>query len=158
MKNLIFVDCEATGGSPSTGTLTEFGAVDYETRKAFHGILVEAKPLATNRALSVVTGKSFSEAEVFRQFGEWLLKVCKGGRPIFVSDNPAYDWQWINDGFQSSIILLRWSRVTISYPSLSNFCEQSYISLRNVKSSLSFFLNSSRWEVRALSRKSPADR
>ncbi|HEA84590.1 MAG TPA: exonuclease, partial [Candidatus Wildermuthbacteria bacterium] len=103
MRNLIFVDCEATGGSPSTGTLTEFGAVDYETRKAFHGILVEAKPLATNRALSVVTGKSFSEAEVFRQFGEWLLKVCKGGRPIFVSDNPAYDWQWINDGFHKTL-------------------------------------------------------
>ena len=32
IKNLIFVDCEAYGKSPSTGILTEFGAVAYPSR------------------------------------------------------------------------------------------------------------------------------
>ena len=27
------------------------------------------------------------------------MEVLKGEKPIFVSDNPAFDWQWINDGF-----------------------------------------------------------
>jgi DNA polymerase III epsilon subunit-like protein len=40
IKTLIFVDCEANGKSPSTGKLTEFGAVAYPFRVTFHGVLV----------------------------------------------------------------------------------------------------------------------
>ena len=32
----------------------------------------------------------------------WWLKQFKGN-PIFVSDNPAYDWQWINYHFHYNI-------------------------------------------------------
>lgn len=78
MKNLIFVDCEAVGPCPCLGQLTEFGAVAYPSRKTFHGI--------TNKT---------SWSEVFVKFEKWILEVSEG-RPIFVSDNPAYDWQWIN--------------------------------------------------------------
>ena len=39
IKNLIFVDCEANGKSPSTGKLTEFGAVAYPSKATFHGVL-----------------------------------------------------------------------------------------------------------------------
>ncbi len=85
IKNLIFVDCEAKGKSPSTGKLTEFGAVAYPSRATFHGIL-EGK-------------NSAEEVEVFEKFEKWLKKVTHGAKPIFVSDNPAFDWQWINDGF-----------------------------------------------------------
>ncbi|MFO7937659.1 MAG: hypothetical protein R6V06_08665 [Kiritimatiellia bacterium] len=28
-------------------------------------------------------------------FAEWIKEVSDG-RPIFISDNPAFDWQWIN--------------------------------------------------------------
>lgn len=35
--------------------------------------------------------------KVYTDFLEWIAKVSKG-RAIFVSDNPAYDYQWINDG------------------------------------------------------------
>src|SRR3954447_26622473 len=52
MKNLIFVDCEATGPCPGKGELTEFGAVEYESRQTFHGVLFEARPRADNPALS----------------------------------------------------------------------------------------------------------
>jgi hypothetical protein len=29
------------------------------------------------------------------RFAEWLAKLSQG-RPIFISDNPAFDWQFIN--------------------------------------------------------------
>jgi len=29
------------------------------------------------------------------EFGDFLKRASKG-RPVFVSDNPAFDWQWIN--------------------------------------------------------------
>ena len=74
--SLIFVDCEGnSGGAPSTGKMTEFGAVEYKSRQTFYG-------------------KDNSQ-ETFTAFREWLASVSSG-RPIFVSDNPAYDWQWIN--------------------------------------------------------------
>lgn len=84
--SLIFVDCEAGFDSPcpSIGSgLTEFGAVEYESCKAFYG-----KP-----------NPSESWRDVFERFAEWLSQFK--GRPIFVSDNPAYDWQWINHGFHT---------------------------------------------------------
>ena len=37
IKNLIFVDCEENGKSPSTGKLTEFGAAAYSSKATFHG-------------------------------------------------------------------------------------------------------------------------
>ncbi len=47
-----------------------------------------------------MVGESLPYPEkVFADFELWLKKVCNGGRPVFVSDNPAFDWQWINDGF-----------------------------------------------------------
>lgn len=89
IKTLIFVDCEACGKSPSTGKLTEFGAVAYPSRAIFHGVL---------------SGKGLlEEKEVFEKFERWVLQVTNGLRPIFVSDNPAFDWQWINDGFWRTI-------------------------------------------------------
>jgi len=30
-----------------------------------------------------------------KKFDEWIKKVSIG-KPIFISDNPAFDWQWIN--------------------------------------------------------------
>ena len=77
MKNLIFVDVEAPMGvgAPSVGDLTCFGAVDFFSRQTFYG--------------------PDSSREIFTAFKAWLEIVVRG-RPIFVSDNPAYDFQWIN--------------------------------------------------------------
>ena len=102
MKNLIFVDCEATGPCPGKGELTEFGAVEYASRQTFHGVLFEARPRADNPALSKLTGQAFDPVAVFTAFEEWIASVTKG-RPIFVSDNPAYDFQWINYGFHHAL-------------------------------------------------------
>lgn len=94
---LIFVDTEADGPCPGKGEMTEFGAVEFETRKTFHGVLWEAYPDPVNPAIPKRTGKQFDAVMVYREFAAWLEQF--GGRPVFVSDNPAFDWQWINQGF-----------------------------------------------------------
>ena len=74
--SVIVVDCEAPYGvgSPAVGDMTEFGAVEFATRKTFHG-------------------KDCSRA-TFDAFRTWVSQFPPPA--VFVSDNPAYDWQWIN--------------------------------------------------------------
>lgn len=105
--SLIFVDCEAFGGCPGTGRLTEFGAVDYKSRQTFHGVILNRTPEPSNPAVptSVVLADSdyyATSRPVFRKFEEWLSLVSKG-RPVMVSDNPAFDFMWIADGFHRHI-------------------------------------------------------
>jgi hypothetical protein len=102
MKNLIFVDCEATGPCPGLGELTEFGAVDFTSRTTFHGVLADSEPSADNPAQSEITGTRYDPVEVFNRFEVWLKEVTDG-RAVFVSDNPAYDFQWINYGFHHAL-------------------------------------------------------
>lgn len=85
--SLIFVDCEAPFGvgSPATGDMTEFGAVDFNKRVSFHG-------------------KDCSK-KTFEDFAAWLLAIEERDqeRLTFISDNPAYDWQWINFYFHKHL-------------------------------------------------------
>lgn len=79
LTNLIFVDCEGHGPAPKLNdeALFEFGAVAYPSRATFHGV--------------------GATKETFSKFADWIFRVCAPGlRPLFVSDNPAYDWQFIN--------------------------------------------------------------
>lgn len=98
---LIFVDCESDGPCPGQGELTEFGAVEMRSRETFHGVLWEANPDPSNPAIPLRTGKQFDVVKVYMLFDKWLGKF--GGRPTFVSDNPAFDWQWINYGFHHTL-------------------------------------------------------
>jgi hypothetical protein len=123
MKQYIFVDCEATGPCPGIGVMTEFGAVDYATRSTFHGVLYESEPDPENPAKSRLKldgpcacltcsyycgcnlpghhdgeASTIDRPKVWAYFEAWLNNLGPGRR-VFVSDNPAYDWQWINHGF-----------------------------------------------------------
>jgi 3' exoribonuclease, RNase T-like len=99
--SLIFVDVEATGRSPINGTMTEFGAVEYKSRQTFHGLIWESRPAEDNPAVSVITGRLISPlTDVMPAFAGWLKEHGKE-RPVFVSDNPAYDFQWINAAFDA---------------------------------------------------------
>jgi hypothetical protein len=102
MKNPNYVDCEVTGPCPGKGELTEVGAVDFASRQTFHGVLFESRPNLDNPAHSEITGQCFDPVRVFTDFEQWLLSVTNG-RCIIVSDNPEYDFQWINDGFHHAI-------------------------------------------------------
>ena len=89
----VFVDCEARGTSPVHGVLTEFGAVHYDTRDTFHGRLFDATPDPDNPAISIVGERVATDEDVAESFAAWLHEHFGNSRPVFVSDNPAYDWQ-----------------------------------------------------------------
>ena len=97
-ENLIFVDVEARGRSPLSGDMTEFGAVHYTTKKTYHGVLADAIPDPDNPAVPLIVGDVYPVLPIMAGFASWLKLVVKG-RPTFVSDNPAYDFQWINAYF-----------------------------------------------------------
>lgn len=93
-SNLVFVDCEADGGPgfekmggacPALHRLTQIGAITMDERTFYRDMRLDSVA-------------SFVEA--WRDFDDWLHQVIVPWRqPLFVSDNPAYDWQWVNDGF-----------------------------------------------------------
>lgn len=98
MRNLIFVDGEAMGPCPGLGERTEFGAVAYASRATFHGVLAGRRPHPEDSTRSEPTGERLDRMAVFSAFAAWLPAETDGRR-VFVSDNPAFDWQWINHGF-----------------------------------------------------------
>lgn len=102
MTNYIFVDVEARGTSPLNGTMTEFGAVNQRNRATFHGILFEGTPDPQNPAVPVVGERLATDLQVAQKFSTWLREQCKNNRPVFVSDNPAYDWMWIAGMFDKA--------------------------------------------------------
>lgn len=104
--SLIFIDCEAYGNCPALGNLTEFGAVEYESLRSFHGIIEETLPDPTNSAVPLLSSMSLVDRDarrevVFSDFDRWLAQFP--GRPVMVSDNPAFDFMWIADGFWRSL-------------------------------------------------------
>lgn len=106
---LILVDVEATGISPHGGVMTEFGAVEFKSRATYHGVLWDAEPDPENPAKPRLLErqrpehKQFEhEHDVMSAFEGWLGRVTKG-RPIFVSDNPAYDFMWVACYFDKTL-------------------------------------------------------
>jgi hypothetical protein len=98
--SLIFVDVEAGFDSPCPGVgetgMTEFGAVEFKSRLIFHGFPAELVPIYRGPYLL----PDWSPwVKTFKSFDEWLNQFPKPY--IFVSDNPAYDWQWINYHFHN---------------------------------------------------------
>jgi hypothetical protein len=84
--------------------MVSFGAVlvDDALDKTFYG---KTRPISAEwdpKALAI-SGHSREEHEgfddpavVMESFANWVNSVNRNGRPIFTSDNVAYDWQWIN--------------------------------------------------------------
>lgn len=92
--NAVFVDVEATGLTPFSGEMTEFGCVHYGSRKTYHGILFDSMPDPDYPAKPVITGVGYPQEPVMAGLRSWLKTNVKG-RPVFVSDNPAYDFMWM---------------------------------------------------------------
>lgn len=95
MSNWIFVDVEALGRSPVNGIMTEFGAVHESSKETYHGVLFEGTPNPDNPAVPVVGARINADLALAQNFAAWLEQVCGNERPVFVSDNVAYDWMWI---------------------------------------------------------------
>lgn len=93
--NLVFVDVEATGLTPYSGVMTEFGCVHYGSNKTFHGVLHDSMPDPANPAKPVLTGRTLYDHNLIaHSLKRWLTENVNG-KPVFVSDNPAYDFMWM---------------------------------------------------------------
>ena len=101
--SLIVVDVEADGPVPHLYSMVSFGAVVVEPSLAlsFKGEVrpVSERWLPEALAVSGVTREQhlgFEEpGPVMERFERWIRESSKG-RPVFASDNLAFDWQWIN--------------------------------------------------------------
>ena len=107
--SLIFVDVEATFGvacpNMQEGGMTEFAAIEFKSHKWFHGkpsaICISDDPKWWDLSLDTEAMNCHPWYCVFIEFERWLKQF--EGNPIFVSDNPAFDWQWINYWFWHTI-------------------------------------------------------
>lgn len=98
------IDVESDGPIPHKYSMVCFGAVYVENppTKTFYG---RTKPISDTFDPEALAISGFTREqhllfpdpkEVMVQFDLWVSEVNTKGRPIFVSDNVAYDWQWIN--------------------------------------------------------------
>lgn len=112
--SIFVVDVEADGPCAGLYSMVCFGAVRLGLhQRGDHGFYGETAPLfdATWRPEALgISGFTRAEHEQFSHpisvmyaFKSWIEKYNMHGRPIFVSDNPAFDWQFINYYFHAFV-------------------------------------------------------
>jgi len=100
--NGLVIDVEATGGSAMTHSMIQIGAVDLEGNDFY----AEMRPLEGRdidpRALEAI-GLSESTIQKYPDprvgvlaFNRWLRETYGGKRIPVWSDNPGFDWQFVN--------------------------------------------------------------
>ncbi|MDA0659312.1 MAG: exonuclease [Planctomycetota bacterium] len=101
--SFIMVDVEADGPIPGDYSMVCLGAivVDPPLNKTFYGRL---KPISEKWNPDALKIAGFSRQEtltfddpttVMDTFDAWVREVSRG-RPLFISDNNGFDWQFIN--------------------------------------------------------------
>lgn len=102
--SLFVVDVESDGPCPGLYSMVSFAAVKVSKSLDEH-FYAETSPV-TNKfvpealAISCPSRElhiSYPEPkEAMENFKEWIHSTNEGSRPVFTSDNLAFDWQWIN--------------------------------------------------------------
>lgn len=102
---MFLVDVETTFDTPTpySGYMTEFGAVEFNSGKTFHGIIYETTMESQEPPIFVIKedGDHNNLEDVMKEFNAWI-ESFEYDRNIFVSDNPAFDFMWIADAFDKS--------------------------------------------------------
>lgn len=102
--SLFVFDVEADGPAPGLYSMVSFGIVrvDDELKTDFYGKTAPISEMWIPEALAV-SGFSREDHEGFGQpkaemerLARWIEESNLSGRPTLVSDNPAFDWQFIN--------------------------------------------------------------
>jgi hypothetical protein len=99
----VMMDIEADGPIPGDYSMICFGAVIVEPSlsQTFYGQL---RPISEQWQPEALAVSGFTREQtlacpepegVMRQFVAWLREHSKG-RPMFISDNNGFDWQFIN--------------------------------------------------------------
>lgn len=101
--SLFVVDVEADGPCPGLYSMVCFGAVKV-TPGLEHTFYGQTHPIADAFVPEALAISGFSREEhlafedpekTMREFAAWVEETSHG-RPVFISDNPAFDWQFIN--------------------------------------------------------------
>lgn len=95
-------DVEADGPIPGEYSMTEIGVVlvDSSLDTTFYGQLkpISDKWISDSLAVSGKTREEilkFDEpSQVMNSLFDWVKQNNKNGRPIFISDNPCFDWMF----------------------------------------------------------------
>ncbi len=108
---LYVVDVESDGPAPGLYSMVCFGAVKLsdELDQTFYGQTAPITDASKPDALAI-SGFSREEHEgfedpkvVMEHFFAWVVETNGNGRPVFASDNPAFDWQFINYYFHKYV-------------------------------------------------------
>lgn len=100
----VMVDVEADGPIPGDYSMISFGAV-LVTPALDKTFYAELKPISEkfrSEALEVCgatreqTLKFGDPKAEMQAFAEWIQKVSRNERPMFISDNNGFDWQFVN--------------------------------------------------------------
>lgn len=105
---LVSVDVEASGPSPSTGSLLSIGACLVDDPEV--GLYLELKPdpdlpwsADAERVHRLDRRRLESEglepAEAMTRLADWLATACAGRQPVFVGFNAPFDWMFVADCF-----------------------------------------------------------
>jgi hypothetical protein len=140
----IAVDVEADGPCPGLHSMVSFGAVIVRPglNDTFYG---EVKPVTSIWIVDAlaVSGVTRAQHEKFPEpmetmvaFKDWIIKNSVG-RPRFITDNLAFDWQWINWYFHKYCGVnpfgFSGSRIGDLYAGLKKIVFSNWRELRTVK-------------------------
>src|SRR5688500_13634945 len=105
---LVSVDVEASGESPSTGSLLSIGACLVDDPSV--GIYLELKPVpdmpwsAEAEGVHKLTREDLGRdglepVEAMRRLDDWVRDTAAGRWPVFVGFNAPFDWMFVADAF-----------------------------------------------------------
>lgn len=103
VMSFVIVDVESDGPIPAEFSMVCFGVVLFDDAldKTFYG---KTRPISDRFISEALAVSGFSREQhlgfddpraAMESFASWLDQHAKG-RPVFVSDNVAFDWQFIN--------------------------------------------------------------
>lgn len=100
----IIVDVETDGPCPGLFSMVSLGAVILDRRldRTFYGVFAPLPDAGWNAEALAISGTTREQHLAYpkpqfamAEFWDWI--ATNGfGQPIFVSDNPAFDWQFVN--------------------------------------------------------------
>ena len=108
--SLYIVDIESDGPAPGLYSMVSLGCVrvDRELTTTFKATFAPISEQWESDALAIsqITREQHSAypdpATGMSAFRDFLAETSRG-RPVFMSDNPAFDWQWVNYYFHRYI-------------------------------------------------------
>ena len=107
-ETLVSVDIEASGSSPTTGSMLSIGACLVDDPSI--GLYLELKPAPgmpwSDDAQRVhhldritLERDGLEPGAAMSRLAEWLATVCGGSQPVFVGFNAPFDWMFVADYF-----------------------------------------------------------